>query len=331
MGSTSMNDNHKDKSNNKIKKKYKEKEKNEIIDENKDEDENSMTNLEEGYESQLVGFLDDVELCQIYDKKVVSSSNLTTTDLLNVHPFASREWERWDGGKVGGKPVWLNPENLPNPTETLICKSCRKPMVFLLQLYAPINDIPSAFHRALYLYCCRSLACTRNSNLICLRTQFPRENKYLPLNSEDGVGKMIYQPEIFNQNLSVVCGNLGSQRCSGCKKVYYCTREHQLEDWKLGHKSICQSMSSTFSSALSCPCSPSSSSRLSSIDDNENQTKPDRIEGEREEKGKDKGKDKDKDYQQQQKQHHDQQQQQQESLIRIVAEKQKQEVEGKPV
>lgn len=111
--STSMNDNHKDKSNNKIKKKYKEKEKNEIIDENKDEDENSMTNLEEGYESQLVGFLDDVELCQIYDKKVVSSSNLTTTDLLNVHPFASREWERWDGGKVGGKPVWLNPENLP--------------------------------------------------------------------------------------------------------------------------------------------------------------------------------------------------------------------------
>lgn len=208
-------------------------------------------------------------------------------------------------------------------------------MVFLLQLYAPINDIPSAFHRALYLYCCRSLACTRNSNLICLRTQFPRENKYLPLNSEDGVGKMIYQPEIFNQNLCVVCGNLGSQRCSGCKKVYYCTREHQLEDWKLGHKSICQSMSSTFSSALSCPCSPSSSSRLSSIDDNENQTKPDRIEkmpeGEREEKGKDKGKDKDKDYQQQQKQHHDQQQQQQESLIRIVAEKQKQEVEGKPV
>ncbi|KAG0234109.1 hypothetical protein B0O80DRAFT_437261 [Mortierella sp. GBAus27b] len=29
------------------------------------------------------------------------------------------------------------------------------------------------------------------------------------------------------------------QRCGGCKKRFYCSRECQVEDWKKGHKSVC--------------------------------------------------------------------------------------------
>lgn len=41
------------------------------------------------------------------------------------------------------------------------------------------------------------------------------------------------------------CGQLESQpgdfkRCGGCKSVYYCGRKCQAQDWKAGHKQICQ-------------------------------------------------------------------------------------------
>ena len=34
------------------------------------------------------------------------------------------------------------------------------------------------------------------------------------------------------------CGKEASQRCSGCQAVYYCSREHQKNDWK-NHRSAC--------------------------------------------------------------------------------------------
>ncbi len=49
--------------------------------------------------------------------------------------FAASDWRNWDGGKVGGKPVWLDPVNLPS-TEELACGSCKDPLVFLLQVSA---------------------------------------------------------------------------------------------------------------------------------------------------------------------------------------------------
>ena len=35
--------------------------------------------------------------------------------------FSNSDWEKWDGGKVGGKPSWLNPCQIPLP-EQLRCK-----------------------------------------------------------------------------------------------------------------------------------------------------------------------------------------------------------------
>jgi hypothetical protein len=47
--------------------------------------------------------------------------------------FKDLNWENWDGGRVGGKPSWLNPVGLPS-TADLICKCCNSPMIFLLQV-----------------------------------------------------------------------------------------------------------------------------------------------------------------------------------------------------
>lgn len=40
------------------------------------------------------------------------------------------------------------------------------------------------------------------------------------------------------------------QRCSRCKKVYYCSKSCQKSDWKLSHRRVCSSSSSSSSSSL---------------------------------------------------------------------------------
>lgn len=37
-----------------------------------------------------------------------------------------------------------------------------------------------------------------------------------------------------------VCGKEALFECSECLKAFYCTREHQFEHWKKGHKEECK-------------------------------------------------------------------------------------------
>ena len=60
--------------------------------------------------------------------------------------------------KVGGRPAWLGAAGLPGPEE-LACALCGRPLAFLLQLYAPLPDRADAFHRCLFLFCCRVPPC----------------------------------------------------------------------------------------------------------------------------------------------------------------------------
>jgi len=90
--------------------------------------------------------------------------------------------------KTGGKPLWLDPLNLPR-AEDLTCKKCGNPRVILLQLYAPIDHLPNSYHRTVYIFCCKNPACHSHNNrdsFLVLRCGLPRTNPfYEPETGED--------------------------------------------------------------------------------------------------------------------------------------------------
>lgn len=167
--------------------------------------------------------------------------------------------------KVGGKPIWLDPVHLP-PADKLLCEQCRKPCVLLLQIYSPITDCPSSYHRTVYLFMCRDPGCHRRGSsrpFRVLRCSLRKENSYY---SDEESGEEMDNEEAGEevstvQNASVtsdstnvndhthsalsapskclVCGCLGLKRCGQCNKVHYCSREHQKWDWRAGHKLLC--------------------------------------------------------------------------------------------
>ncbi len=61
--------------------------------------------------------------------------------------------------KVGGRPAWADLQHIPTPAR-LACGYCSKPMVFLLQVYAPQPRVnPEAYHRSIFLFMCRNPGC----------------------------------------------------------------------------------------------------------------------------------------------------------------------------
>ena len=82
--------------------------------------------------------------------------------------------------KVGGKPAWLDSTHLPVP-EDLVCRRCGKPLIFLLQVYAPLDHQTHCYHRTLYVFCCREASChSRNFTepFIVLRCNLPQVNPF---------------------------------------------------------------------------------------------------------------------------------------------------------
>lgn len=160
----------------------------------------------------------------------------------------SEECEPWEvesyvfPTKIGGKPAWLDLENLPKP-ENLQCETCQEPLIFLCQIYAPYEDDARNFHRTIFLFICRNAACcVRNSscNIRAFRSSLPRQNKFYSFeppgdhqNPDFSLSKWV--------SLCSVCGCLGEKKCGKCKKASYCSREHQVLDWKEGHKKECGS------------------------------------------------------------------------------------------
>ncbi|KAL0840367.1 hypothetical protein ABMA28_015627 [Loxostege sticticalis] len=148
---------------------------------------------------------------------------------------------RFFPSKVGGKPAWLDLQNLPNPSQ-LICKKCSEPLIFLCQVYAPYEEQNDTFHRTVFIFICRNGSCCRTNsseNFVVLRCQLGRKNDFYsfePYNeNEDEEFPMDKYPKLCN-----ICGSKAPSHCSKCKKSYYCSRKHQILDWQKGHKEICQ-------------------------------------------------------------------------------------------
>ena len=122
------------------------------IEEDDDEDDDDEDDLQ-GCNVQL-GFLEPYEIDDFPGGFKVDN-NL----------FYNKHTEEWDGGKVGGWPIWLNP-NLPDSKTQLACKFCEAQLSFLLQVYCPLDDVEDAYHRALYLFCCRNKDCIEKSRYV---------------------------------------------------------------------------------------------------------------------------------------------------------------------
>ncbi|XP_044865075.1 programmed cell death protein 2 [Mauremys mutica] len=148
--------------------------------------------------------------------------------------------------KVGGRPAWLGESGLPGPAE-LRCGRCGRPCAFLLQLYAPLPGRPDAFHRGLFVFCCRGPACYRpgaQGPLRVFRNQLPRKNDTYSYDPPPEAPPPEGHPPVSLQlqcgaQLCRVCGCLGPKACSKCHRAHYCSKDHQTVDWKLGHKLSC--------------------------------------------------------------------------------------------
>ncbi|XP_023012957.2 zinc finger protein RP-8 [Leptinotarsa decemlineata] len=152
--------------------------------------------------------------------------------------------------KAGGKPAWLDLENLP-PVERLLCKKCGKTMIFLCQIYAPYEEnikesfenYLNNFHRTLFVFICRDpKCCERNNsdNLKVFRSSLQRNNRFYSYDPPDDTPMPGFSLSKW-VDLCSVCGCLSQLRCSKCKEVHYCSKEHQVLDWKSGHKKECTS------------------------------------------------------------------------------------------
>lgn len=184
----------------------------------------------------------------------------------------SPRWSNWDGGKIGGKPSWLNPRDLPQ--EVLSCRGpcCAEdgknkgtPLCFITQLYCPADDVrEEAFHRSLYVFACPK-CCSGSSTMMqsvknatnddnggtnnpfsnciqILRCQLPKENEFYPskgeLDGEWDKHKSQYWAKHEHDdklNLCAVCGQRSKGKCPKQNK-WFCCPDHQKEHLRAAKK-----------------------------------------------------------------------------------------------
>ncbi|XP_059483474.1 programmed cell death protein 2 [Neocloeon triangulifer] len=144
--------------------------------------------------------------------------------------------------KIGGKPAWLNLQDIPS-ADRVQCRVCQGPCIFLCQVYAPIESQDECFHRTIFIFICPNVDCclpNQSDNFKVLRCQLSRRNDFFSVNPP--VESPHTLPERRVEELTKVCRvcNLkGTSHCGKCRNVNYCSREHQVADWRAGHKLEC--------------------------------------------------------------------------------------------
>ncbi|XP_021889230.1 programmed cell death protein 2 [Carica papaya] len=174
--------------------------------------------------------------------------------------FLEKPKNRWSllrqlfPSKAGGVPAWLDPVNLPSGRSCL-CDFCGEPLQFLLQVYAPISDKESAFHRTLFVFMCPSMSCLlrdqheqwkrhekASRSVKVFQSQLPHDNPFYSCEAPKHNGND--KPLGRGATLCSWCGTWkGDKTCSRCKRAHYCSQKHQVLHWRRGHKSECQGLS----------------------------------------------------------------------------------------
>ncbi|XP_050237644.1 uncharacterized protein LOC126687220 [Mercurialis annua] len=156
--------------------------------------------------------------------------------------------------KAGGSPAWLDPINIPSG-RSCVCDICGNPLQFLLQVYAPISDKESTFHRTLFVFMCPKMSCLRNDqheqwkkggekplrSVKVFRCQLPHLNPFYSSDAPRFNGTD--EPSKPGVALCDWCGTWkGDRVCSSCKTTRYCSPAHQSKHYK-HHKIGCQQLS----------------------------------------------------------------------------------------
>lgn len=160
-----------------------------------------------------------------------------------IDPLQShRVTSKYFPSKVGGRPAWLSFDDLPD-SEKLRCSSCSRQLTFLLQLYAPLEDDPQAFHRSVFVFVCNTDNCEQPSCRV-FRCQLQRSNKFYSFDPPDydraDQDTDLVGASKFGVTTCRVCGCVADKKCGSCRKVWYCSKDHQTLDWKAGHKGSCK-------------------------------------------------------------------------------------------
>uniref|UniRef100_A0A6U9R6J4 MYND-type domain-containing protein n=1 Tax=Picocystis salinarum TaxID=88271 RepID=A0A6U9R6J4_9CHLO len=151
------------------------------------------------------------------------------------NPFLSR---------TGGAPAWSTPRHLPHARP---CPTCGGIMKFLLQIYAPWDEKQETFHRNIYLFTCVRATClkqtkdpkkTKNIAAVAYRNQLPRNNPY---HAQDACQQAKHRYRgIVDETCEWCNAWIGNKTCGGCKTKKYCSKQHQIEHWRHGHKHRCK-------------------------------------------------------------------------------------------
>eukprot|EP01084_Bolivina_argentea_P002107 3872_1 len=169
--------------------------------------------------------------------------------------------------KIGGKPAWLNPKKIPKYSH-LKCKQCKKPLKFLLQIYAPLEQFSRSHHRIIYIFICsQHECCGKPGTLKVLRSQLPSQNPFYENHDNktdnydsEAENQIQKKEDLLLSKLSkftllriepyenipncIVCGIYGSFKCGACKNplINYCSKEHQKYHWFTQHRKFCKDL-----------------------------------------------------------------------------------------
>ncbi|XP_057315187.1 programmed cell death protein 2-like [Hydractinia symbiolongicarpus] len=142
--------------------------------------------------------------------------------------------------KLGGKPVWLRWDTFPSQ-EMLMCGVCSNQMRFLCQLYVPHTLKGIQYHKTIYLFCCGNGPCSKNKMFVkALRSQKEDSDNDISNFEKLSDSELIEKAKLLTSKLPLcnLCGCYADKKCSLCQ-VLYCCKDHQIFDWKNGHKLNC--------------------------------------------------------------------------------------------
>ena len=184
--------------------------------------------------------------------------------------------------KIGGKPVWLDRQSLPTDESLTCQQCGKPLVFLLQIYTPEEDDLAEKEKpRTLFLFMCGDPKCYSPgcaSSFIVLRCELntlteshPRsDSARTDCSTHDEVNRSLVKMNIDKEpsetvelkacdtsplglhsketrpkrlpSLCIVCGVRGSKCCGSCRSVHYCSKFHQMHDWKSGHKRVCSGL-----------------------------------------------------------------------------------------